>query len=91
MPASISVRSDVQEVRRYLSSVQRRQLPFATSLGLNRTAADVRTNLQAGMQRDLDRPTRFTTQGIQYFRATKRNLTAVVFVEAKRYARDQAA
>jgi hypothetical protein len=30
MPASISVRSDFQEVRRYLSSVQRRQLPFAT-------------------------------------------------------------
>jgi hypothetical protein len=85
MPASISVRSDFQEVRRYLSSVQRRQLPFATSLALNRTAADVRKSLQQGLHRDLDRPTRFTTQGIQFFRATKRNLTAVVFIEAKRY------
>jgi hypothetical protein len=85
VPASLSVRADFTEVRRYLTAVQRRQLPFATSLALNRTAVDVQKNVQKGMQRDLDRPTRFTVKGIQYFRATKRNLTAVVFIEAKRY------
>jgi len=83
--ASLSVRGDFQEVRRYLSDVQRKQLPFATMLGLNRTAWDAQVQVRKGIDRDLDRPTRFTVSGIQHQRATKRNLTAVLFIEAKRW------
>lgn len=55
------------------------QVPFATSLALNRTAELARNVLQVEMHRVFDRPKPFTLKSIFIRRATKRDLTARIF------------
>lgn len=45
MPISIRVSSNVKSFQRYLTGVQRKQIPFATSQALNATAFDVRKQI----------------------------------------------
>lgn len=84
MAVSFDARSNIEEVKRNLTSIQKKQIPFATSVALNKTAFDVRENEQKGMDRQLDRPTPFTKRGVQVQKSTKRKLEASVFIEEKR-------
>lgn len=81
----ISVKSDLDDLKRKLTRVQRDQVPFATSLAINNVADDVANAITAQMDRYLDRPTRFTLQAYRTNagrfrgkRATKRNLFAII-------------
>ena len=85
MTFGISVRADIKGAVRYLNNIQKKQIPFATSQALNDVAFDARKALQAQALKKLDKPTRFTINGFQVKKSTKRNLTAVVFIEAKRW------
>lgn len=80
----LSVRGDFKRATRYLTNVQRRQVPFATALALTRTAFDGREAAQEGMKSDLNAPTPFTLKGVQVRKATKRRPVSVVFIEEKR-------
>lgn len=82
---TVSVQADVKGATRWLNSVQRRQIPFATSKALNDTAFEARKNLQKGIARDLDRPTPFTQKGFRVHRAKKSRLEAIVEIEQKRW------
>ena len=81
MAVQLRVKADVKQATRYLKRVQRKQVPFATAKALTATAQDTQKNLVKGMKRDLHRPTPFTQKGIGIRRATKKNLTASVFVK----------
>lgn len=73
----IKIEVDTREVARYLDNVQRQQLPFATSVALNKTAAEV----QDALAREtvvFDRPKPLTKKGTYLVRSTKANLTAEV-------------
>jgi len=56
-----------------------RQLPYAISLGLNKTAQDVKAAEINEMKQALDRPTPFTLNSLKLTPAKKTNLTASVW------------
>ncbi len=85
MSFGVSVKTDIRGATRYLNRVQKKQIPFAASQALNDVAFDARKALRAQAVKKLDRPTKFTINGFQVKKAAKRNLTAIVFIEAKRW------
>ncbi|MFY0619033.1 hypothetical protein [Shimia sp.] len=74
----LTISDSIQSFERSLSDVAQRQLPFATAMALNDTAADVDEAWTKQMARRLDRPTPFTMRGIRRQRAVKRRLVATV-------------
>lgn len=66
---------------RKLNEIEKRQLPFATSVALNRTAADVKAAEVKAMKADFDRPTRFTLNSLFIKPAKKNRLEAIVWVK----------
>ena len=75
----ISVTSNVDAVHRRMSDLQRRQLPFATSLALTQTVRDAKGVMDRKLDVVIDRPTPFTQRGIAIKAARKTLLTASVF------------
>lgn len=55
-----------------------KQVRYAASVALNKTAQDIREAMPAVMERELDRPTSFTKRGMFVQAARRDNLTAVV-------------
>ena len=74
----IDIRSNVQEVRRWLDDAQKKQLPFATVYAMTLTAKDARTEEISVMQRVFDKPTPYTLNALQVKPATKRTMVAKV-------------
>ena len=81
MNIELNVKADVKEVVRMLDSVQRKQVPFATSRALNDTAYDGMQHARKMAKRLLNRPTASTIRGIRYFKSTKKDLRAGVFID----------
>lgn len=68
-------------LRRKLSDIEKRQLPFATAVALNRTAQNVKDAEITAMKAAFDRPTRFTLNSLFIKPAKKNRLQAVVWVK----------
>tara|TARA_R100000278_G_scaffold115312_1_gene94137 strand:- start:27 stop:689 length:663 start_codon:yes stop_codon:yes gene_type:complete len=81
----INVSSNIREVTRSLNAVQRQQIPFAAMLALNDVAFDAgpKGKVLAKKADETFRggATRFTQRGFKVRKATKRNLTAEVFID----------
>ena len=75
----ITVHSNVDAVRQRMSALQRRQLPFATSLALTQTVRDAKAVMDRKLDIVIDQPTPFTKRGIAIRAARKTMLTASVF------------
>lgn len=67
----LDVRADIKEVTRYLSRVQRKQVPFATAIALQRTTFSTRKEVQAEINRSVDRPVKLTTKAVLVSGPTK--------------------
>jgi len=80
MTIAFNVQSDIKSATIFLDRLGKRQIPFATSLALNKTAVEVKEKEQLTMRRDLDNPTPTTVKAIRVKRSTKRNLTAIIFI-----------
>lgn len=74
----ITITVDTREAARYLDSVQRKQLPFATSVALNNTAKLAQEDIKIEMGRVLDRPRPYTLGGTFVRPSTKHVLEAIV-------------
>jgi hypothetical protein len=68
----------LKETIKYLEGLAARELPFALSLGLNRTAQAVKQELIGEMDRVFDRPTPYVKGGLYISPATKTDLVAEV-------------
>ena len=68
-------------IKRAMSDIEKRQLPFATALALTRTANKVERAEVAEMVRVFDRPTRFTLNSLFVRPARKSRLVALVWVK----------
>tara|TARA_S200002703_G_C3795496_1_gene245602 strand:+ start:2103 stop:2759 length:657 start_codon:yes stop_codon:yes gene_type:complete len=81
----INVSSNIRDVARGLSSIQRKQIPFAASRALNDVAfeAGPKGKVLADKADKTFRggATRFTQRGFKVKKSNKRDLTAVVFVD----------
>lgn len=58
-----------------------KQIAFATSVALNKTAVQVEKSLVVQLKRDIDRPTPFTQKAFKVNRSNKRNLQASVQIK----------
>lgn len=68
---------DAGALQRFFRDIER-QIPFAMSLALNQTAADVQERLRAELDRHFTIRSPWTAKGIQVQRSTKRDLRAVI-------------
>jgi len=80
---SITLDADLSGAINWSASIAR-QMPFATSHALNRTAFDIRQQLNHETGRYFDRPTRFTQTAFRVDKSTKQNLSALIYAEDKR-------
>jgi hypothetical protein len=84
-PINVSLKADLDKLKRQLTRQQRDQVPFATSMALNNVAGDVANAITVQMDRYLNKPTPFTQKAYQYKansfrgkRADKRTLTVII-------------
>jgi hypothetical protein len=77
----VFVRLDVDRFRRTLDDLGKQQLPYATSLAINKTARTAAYDVTRQMPAIFDRPTPFTLQAIGVKPSRKRDLRAEVFVK----------
>ena len=76
---SLGVTSNLDQLEAAFQKMAAGQVPFATSLTINRVAEFAKSALQVEMNRVFDRPKPFTINSIFIKRSTKTNLTATVF------------
>ena len=79
----ITIQVDTRETTRWLNDVQRNQIPFATSVALNKTARLAQDGIKDEMERVLDRPKPYTLGGTFVSNSTKHKLTAIVGLKDK--------
>jgi hypothetical protein len=72
------VRTNAREFERGLTTVQRRQLPWALRTAINWTLFDTIEENQKLMRRVIDRPTRFTLNSQKYKKATASDLHGAI-------------
>jgi hypothetical protein len=75
---SLGIKSDVDKLSQAFTGLASKQVPFATSLALNRTAFIARDSLKRELYKVFDRPTPFTVNSLYTIPSTKSRLTAVV-------------
>jgi len=80
----IDIRDNIKEVTKGLSSIQKKQIPFATMLALNDTAFALHRAYKKQTKQKFDNPTDFTQKAFRVDKAKKTNLIAVVYVDKKR-------
>lgn len=79
----IIITVDTRETTRWLNDLERKQIPFATSVALNKTARLAQAGIKEEMQRVLDRPKPYTLNGTFVANSTKYTLTATVGLKDK--------
>jgi hypothetical protein len=79
----ISVHTDIKEATRWLSDIQRKQIPFATAKALTDTAKLVQAELKREMLAEFDNPSPYTKNSTFSTSATKATLQAVVGIKDK--------
>ena len=76
-----TVTGDIRGLSRQLKAFQRDQVPFATAKALTAIASKVREAETKAAETTFDRPTPFTKAAFGVTSATKKTLTATVFVK----------
>lgn len=70
----ITIKVDTKDATRWLNDVQRKQIPFATSVALNRAAFLALDDIKREVRDSFDRPTPWIQSSARYTKATKSNL-----------------
>ncbi len=78
---TVKVTHNFGDVIRMLDDVQRKQVPFATAKALTLTAKNAEKAVYAEMRQKFDRPTPMTMKSLRTKPATKRDLTAMVYLK----------
>lgn len=77
----ISVSDDIARLRKSLTDLEKRQLPFATANALTALAKNAQAAEKEAMPEVFDRPTPFTVNSVAVRGARKSNLEARVFIK----------
>jgi hypothetical protein len=75
------VKDNIKELNKTLTRIEKKQLPFAISLGINNTAKDVMKAEKVQTSKKLDRPTSFTQNAFKIKWSNKNNQEASVFIK----------
>jgi hypothetical protein len=79
----MTVKVDTKAATQFLNDVQRKQVPFATSVAINKTARLAEAAIKSDMRRVISNPKPYTMGGTFVANSTKRNLTAKVGLKDK--------
>ena len=77
----INVKSNIKEITKFTTTVQKKQIPFATSVAINDTLFDLKKEMAKQMDKKLDRPTPFTKRGFFINKAKKNLLVGVLLMK----------
>mgnify|MGYP003126729206 FL=1 len=77
----INVKSNIKEITKFTTTVQKKQIPFATSVAINNTLFDLKKEMSKQMDKKLDRPTPFTKRGFFINKAKKNLLVGVLLMK----------
>ena len=77
----INVESNINEITKFTTTVQKKQIPFATSVAINNTLFDLKKEMAKQMDKKLDRPTSFTKRGFFINKAKKNLLVGVLLMK----------
>lgn len=77
----INVKSNIKEITKFTTTVQKKQIPFATSVAINNTLFDLKKEMAKQMDKKLDRPTPFTRRGFFINKAKKNLLVGVLLMK----------
>ncbi len=83
MPAVIKIKADFKKVKRWLTKVEKKQIPFATAKAITQTLQIAKRDVIRQLNIDIDRPTSFTRRGFRVERAEKSTLTGRLFILPK--------
>lgn len=83
MTLEVSIEADLDEAIKYLTSLEREQVPFATALALTRVAKNAQSAVIEEMKDVFDRPTPFTLNSTYVKPATKQQLRAEVGIKGQ--------
>tara|TARA_Y100000289_G_C3930575_1_gene156189 strand:+ start:4428 stop:5024 length:597 start_codon:yes stop_codon:yes gene_type:complete len=79
----VNVTSNVAFVEKRLNKIQKKQIPFATSVAINNTLFGLRKEMGKQVDKKLDRPTPFTKRGFLVDKAKKTKLFGILFMKNK--------
>jgi hypothetical protein len=74
--AEMKLTSNVDQVAAAFSKMAEKQVPFATSLALNRVAREAKNQVRLELSRVFDRPTEYILNSLRVVNSTKTNLIA---------------
>ncbi len=80
MTASVKIKINMKRVTRFMSDVQRKQIPFATALAITNTLHIARKDVGKQLEKDIDRPVPWTKRGFRVDGAKKTTLTGRLFI-----------
>ena len=80
----VVIKSNIDQVVKGLSRIQRKQIPFATSVAINDTAFGLQKQIKRQMPQKLDRPTPWTVSGVLVRKSKKTDLEAFVYMAGAR-------
>ncbi len=80
-PVTFGIKHDLDRMIDRLDAIQKRELPFATMVALNRTAQDVKAAEREQIARVFDRPTPWTLNSLFTKGATRSALSAFVWLK----------
>lgn len=86
---TINITHDLDQLTRKLTAMQREQIPFATAKALTKTAQKVQAATVKEMQSKFDRPTPFTLKSLWTKPATKRDLSAMVYLKDEPFGKNR--
>lgn len=82
----IKIKTDTKRVKRFLSQVQKKQIPFATARAITQTLNVAKKDVIRQLDKDIDRPTPFTRRGFRVDGAKKQSLSGRLFILPKQNA-----
>lgn len=80
---SIQIKADTKRVKRFLTDVQKKQIPFATARAITQTLNVAKKDVIRQLDKDIDRPTPFTRRGFRVDGANKQTLRGRLFILPK--------
>jgi hypothetical protein len=80
----VVIKNNIDQVIKGLSRIQRKQVPFATSVAINDTAFGLQKEIKRQMPIKLDRPTPWTVSGVLVRKSKKTDLEAFVYMAGAR-------
>ena len=78
---NIDIQTNIKEVTKHLNVIQKKQIPFAASVAMNKVIFGMQKAEKNKVSRVFDNPTNFTKTGFVVIKSRKDNLVAELYIQ----------